>query len=116
MLTKTLLSLHLDRKRVLTLATLHDGSGLAFGDMNCDGKGDILVVQSIGAGNRHLMLLNKGDGRSYRTVPFPHPASGSGDTATYLANWNGAGQPAMLVTNGHRVDGPTQFVAASCTR
>lgn len=115
-LAKTKLSLHSTGEPVVILAAPQDARGMAFGDMNCDGKGDILVVQSAAAGNRHLMLLNNGNGRSYRNVPFPHPASGSGDNATYLANWNGTGQPAMLVTNGHRVDGPTQFVTATCTR
>ena len=49
-------------------------------------------------------------------VPFPHPDSGSGDTATYVANWNGAGQPAMLISHGLFTSGPTSFVAASCSK
>jgi hypothetical protein len=100
----------------VTLATLSRGFALARGDMDCDGQPDILVVQNGEAGNDHVMLLNNGGGLSYRRVPFPHPSTGSGDSATYVANWDGAGHPAMLVSHGHFTSGRTFFVQASCTR
>ena len=100
----------------VTLATLSRGFALARGDMDCDGQPDILVVQNGEAGNDHVMLLNNGGGLSYRRVPFPHPATGSGDSATYVANWDGAGHPAMLVSHGHYTSGRTFFVQSSCTR
>ena len=100
----------------LTLATLSRGFALARGDMNCDGQPDILVVQNKEAGNDHVMLLNNGGGLSYRKVSFPHSSSGSGDSATYVANWDGVGHAAMLVSHGHFTSGPTFFVQSSCTR
>lgn len=112
--TKNVLQLRRDDGTVKTLAKLGDGHGLARGDMDCDGKPDILVVQSKGAGNRHILLQNTGDGLIYRPLPFPHPSTGSGDQATYIADWNGIGEPAMLVTHGRQMQGPTMFVAAGC--
>ena len=100
----------------VTVATPKDAHSLAYGDMDCDGRADILVVQKKAAGNAHMLLLNNGSGLSYHAVPFPHPTSGSGDTATYVADWNGAGQPAMLISHGLFTSGPTSFVAASCSK
>lgn len=113
-LGKTRLQLRRDGGAVSTLLATKDAHGLAVGDMNCDRKRDILVVQSKGAQNNHILLLNNGNGLSYRQGTFPHPTSGSGDTATYIPDWDGAGQAAMLVTHGLSTSGPTLFVAASC--
>jgi hypothetical protein len=114
--TATRLSVRRGGTTVVNLATLTRGVALARGDMNCDGQPDILVVQTSEAGNDHVMLLNNGGGLSYRRVPFPHPSTGSGDSATYVANWDGAGHPAMLVSHGRFTSGPTYFVQASCPR
>ena len=114
--TATRLSVRRGGTTVVNLATLTRGVALARGDMNCDGQPDILVVQTSEAGNDHVMLLNNGGGLSYRRVPFPHPATGSGDSATYVANWDGAGHPAMLVSHGRFTSGPTYFVQSSCPR
>ena len=97
------------------IAMLSRGFALARGDMNCDGQPDILVVQNSEAGNDHVMLLNNGGGLSFRRALFPHPSSGSGDSATYIPNWDGTGRPGMLVSHGHFTKGPTMFVQSSCT-
>jgi hypothetical protein len=110
------LSVRLGGTTVVSLATLTRGVALARGDMNCDGLADILVVQTSEAGNAHALLLNNGGGLSYRRLPFPHPSAGSGDAATYLANWDGAGRAAMLISHGRFTSGPTIFVQASCPR
>lgn len=115
-LRKTKLELRRDNGAVTTLAATKDAHGLAVGDMNCDGRRDILVVQTRQAQNDHLLLLNDGDGLGYHRGTFPHPSSGSGDTASYIPDWDGAGQAAMLVTHGLRTSGPTLLVAASCGR
>lgn len=112
--TKNRLTVRVGGTAPVTLALLGDAHGLAYGDMDCDGQADILVVQSVGAGNAHMLLLNNGGGLSYRAVPFPYPATGSGDTATYVPDWDGAGHAAMLVSNGHYTSGPTSFVTSSC--
>jgi hypothetical protein len=98
------------------LASLVRGYALARGDMNCDGLPDILVVQGAQAGNAHALLLNNGSGLSYRRLPVPHPATGSGDSASYVANTDGANRPGMLISHGHFTNGPTFLVQSSCTR
>ena len=114
--TKNSLTVRVGGTVPLTLASPRDAHGLAYGDMDCDGQGDILIVQSQGADNDHMLLLNNGGGLSYRRVPFPHPArdAGSGDAASYIPDWDGYGHPAMLVTHGLYMSGPTSFVTSSC--
>ena len=113
-ITRTRLAVRLGGTAPMPLARLQDARGLAYGDMDCDGQADILVVQSAGAGNAHLLLLNNGGGLSYRAVPFPHPTTGSGDAATYVPDWDGAGHAAMLVSHGHQAPGPPSLVSSSC--
>ena len=114
--TANRLSVRRNGTSVVNIATLQRGFALARGDVNCDGKPDILVVQNSEAGNNHLMLLNNGDGLSYRQAGgvFPHPSTGSGDSATYVPNWNGQGRAAFLISHGHFTSGPVYFVEARC--
>ena len=95
------------------------GVSLALGDVSCDGKSDILVLQSNVAGNDPVMLIHNGPGTgglAYHRAAgtFPHPSTGNGDFATYIANWRGQGKAAYLISNGRFQAGPTYFVEATC--
>jgi hypothetical protein len=92
------------------------GVNLARGDVSCDGKPDILILQSNAAGNNPVMLINNGNGLSYHRAAgtFPHPSTGNGDSATYVPVGNGRSKAAFLTSNGRFGSGPTYFVEATC--
>lgn len=94
--------------------TLQQGRDLAVGDVNLDGKPDIYIVQGPNSSNEDVMLLNNGNGKSYRTLPIPQVTVGDGDVATAIPNWNGTGRAAFLVTNGRwGKPGPVQLITFS---
>lgn len=94
--------------------TLQQGRDLAVGDVNLDGKPDIYIVQGSNGSYGDVMLLNNGNGKSYRTLAIPQVTAGDGDVATAIPNWNGIGRAAFLVTNGRwgKV-GPVQLITFS---
>ena len=98
------------------IAALSRGANLARGDVSCDGKPDVLVIQTNVAGNDHLMLINNGSGLSYHKAAgtFPHPSTGNGDAGTFVPNWKGQGKAAWLISHGRFTTGPTYFVEATC--
>ena len=98
------------------ITTLTRGVSVARGDVSCDGKPDLLILQSNAAGNLPVMLINNGSGLSYHKAAgtFPHPSTGNGDSPTYLGNWRGQGKAAYLISNGRFQTGPTYFVEATC--
>lgn len=91
---------------------LAQGRDVAVGDVDLDGAPDIYVVQGNNVGGvPDVMLLNNGNGASYRTTPIPQTKEGNGDVATAIPNWQGSGRAAFLVTNGRwGARGPAQLV------
>ncbi|MFZ1428364.1 MAG: VCBS repeat-containing protein [Geminicoccaceae bacterium] len=93
---------------------LQQGRDLAVGDVNLDGKPDMYIVQGSNPSVQDVMLLNNGNGKSYRTLEIPQATTGDGDVATAIPNWNGTGRAAFLVTNGRWGKlGPVQLITFS---
>jgi hypothetical protein len=91
--------------------TLSEGRDTAVGDVNLDGWPDIYIVQGKNSQYGDVMLINNGNGVSYRTMPIPQVSTGDGDVATTIPNWLGTGRAAFLVTNGKwGSPGPTELI------
>ncbi len=87
------------------------GRSLAGGDADGDGLDDIYLVRA-NAGVNHLdvMLLNRGSGTSWSSLPIPQARGGNGDRA-YAIDHDGNGLDDFVVLNGNNARGPVQLVA-----
>ena len=90
---------------------LTEGRAIASGDVNGDKRGDLYLLRSGADKNVHdIMLINRGDGRSWSSLIIPQVSDGAGDDA-YAIDHDGNGLDDFLVLNGHNLRGPTQLIA-----
>lgn len=114
--TRTQLRVHLRRGSRYTLAytrRLVDGAAVAAGDADGDGDQDLYVAQGSTTVQRpDQLLLNQGNGRSFKRLALPAVRSGAAESVTALDH-DRNGLTDFLVLNGARSSkvGPTQLIA-----
>ena len=92
---------------------LRHGVAVAAGDVDGDGHRDLYIVQGTRSKQRpDLMLLNRGDGRGYETMPVPRASGGSAESVTAI-DYDHNGLTDFLVLNGKGAlfPGPVQLIA-----
>ena len=90
---------------------LTEGRAIASGDVNGDKRADLYLMRSTHDRNQpDVMLINRGDGRSWSSLIIPQVSDGAGDDA-YAIDHDGNGLDDFLVLNGHNLRGPTQLIA-----
>jgi hypothetical protein len=92
---------------------LDDGVAVAAGDVDGDHDKDLYVVQGSRSRQRpDLMLLNRGDGKGFRTMGVPRAAGGSAESVTPI-DYDRNGLTDFLVLNGKGAlfPGPVQLIA-----
>jgi hypothetical protein len=96
------------RFRRVARITLAAGTAVGIGDADADGDQDLYVV--AGGSVRDRLLLNSGDGRSWRDAAIPQARGGSGDDVLVLDH-DRNGTDDFLVLNGRHGSGPVQLSA-----
>jgi FG-GAP-like repeat len=93
--------------------TLTNGAAVAVGDADGDGDPDIYVAQGSGSRQRpDQMLLNEGDGRSFRRLALPAIATGRAESVTAIDHdRNGLTDFLVLNGSGSAYAGPIQLIA-----
>lgn len=92
---------------------LRGGTEVAAGPVNGDAAPDLYIVQrgEPDSDERDLMLLNRRDGRAFRSIHVPHTPKGKGDYVTSL-DYDRNGRADFLVMNGfHKQPGPVRLLA-----
>jgi hypothetical protein len=92
-------------------AAVSDAAAIAAGDANSDGRLDLYVAQGVSSGRNGLLLVNRGGGRSFRTVVISGSSAGSADDVVTV-DYDRNGLDDFLVLNGSRGRGPIQLIAA----
>ena len=87
------------------------GRAVSGGDVNGDGQDDLYIVRSNGTRNlADVMLVNRGAGRRWSSLPIPQATSGDGDEAVAIDH-DGNGLEDFVVLNGNNARGPVQLIA-----
>jgi hypothetical protein len=90
---------------------LTGGRAVSGGDVNGDGQDDLYLVRSNGTRNlEDVMLVNRGAGRRWSSLPIPQAHTGDGDEAVAIDH-DGNGFDDFLVLNGNNARGPIQLIA-----
>ena len=113
--TRTQLRVHLRRGSRYVLAytrRLVDGAAVAAGDADGDGDRDLYIAQGSTTVQRpDQLLLNQGDGRTFRRLSVPSTTKGAAESVTAIDH-DRNGLTDFLVLNGARSThvGPTQLI------
>jgi hypothetical protein len=90
---------------------LTGGRAVSGGDVNGDGQDDLYLVRSNGSRNlEDVMLVNRGAGRRWSSLPIPQAHTGGGDEAVAIDH-DGNGFDDFVVLNGNNARGPIQLIA-----
>jgi hypothetical protein len=90
---------------------LTGGRAVASGDVNGDGHDDLYLVRSNSTRNlEDIMLINRGAGRRWSSLPIPQAHEGDGDEAVAIDH-DGNGLHDFVVLNGNNARGPIQLIA-----
>ena len=87
------------------------GTAIGIGDADGDGHPDLYVVEGgMGRNADDRLLLNRGDGRAFRSVVIPQAGWGTADDVVVLDHDHN-GTDDFLVLNGAHGAGPVQLIA-----
>jgi hypothetical protein len=87
------------------------GRSVAAGDVDGDGDDDVYIVRGNGVRNHpDVMLLNRGNGRTWSSMAIPQVGGGVGEDAVAIDH-DGNGLDDFLVLNGLNSRGPVQLIA-----
>jgi hypothetical protein len=90
---------------------LTGGRALSGGDVNGDGQDDLYLVRSSGTRNlEDILLVNRGAGRRWSSLPIPQAQAGDGDEAAAIDH-DANGLDDFVVLNGNNARGPIQLIA-----
>jgi hypothetical protein len=90
---------------------LSSGRAISGGDVNADGQDDLYIVRSTGDRNvPDVVLMNRGAGHRWSSLPIPQASTGDGDDAVAIDH-DGNGLEDFVVLNGNNSRGPIQLIA-----
>jgi hypothetical protein len=91
--------------------SVSDAAAVAAGDVNGDGRTDLYVAQGAFSSRNDLLLVNRGSGRSFRTVVIGGTSRGRADDVVAI-DYDRNGLDDFVVLNGAGSFGPIQLIAA----